>query len=656
MLREAVQIVRKFAGHLWGVGVMNRLSVKHRHVLQELRPLATAFEHEISPLRAKSGATFNILRVTEDGLTLNDDPESTHYVASCSLLHETLHAMGVKQISLDVQLEEGQVTEAVLLLFHAHIHLRSATAPTTEYKGWRASRVAGQMLTDVGFHRFCFLLQYDREHDHFSATYSYCELPLSIFVQHYVQRHAKYGDHRVLFRAAPRVGLLAFFLVLLPTLLYIWYPMVAIVLFCGLGVIAALAAAVTMYALGSIQYTREHHDVMMQRYVAQIEKLSRFPEANPNIVMELSPEGVARYINPAGKQLLEALSLSEEHLDELLSSGYRDLVRDSLETPGRTFRDETTADNRTFNCHYVSFPKEDSVILAGTEITYLKKIESDLREANILSEAQKEQIAAAYRLLDAEFEIIGNIQRSLLPGKKPVVAGLDIATHYETCQRAGGDYYDFFPLRNGNLGILIADVSGHGSPAAVLMAITHTIAHILHEEPLETGPENAIAYINRNLARHYEHRGDFVTAIYGVYDPSDRSFRYSSAGHNPPMVAEAQGNSVRTLEKQGGLPLGIMEEVSYEASTVNLEIGQTLLLYTDGITEAMDCDQNLFGDDRMAAAIGDDKGATEQVADLLKQVREFVGNEPLNDDRTVVLLRGVERIGTVSPYKIPWTK
>jgi len=628
----------RFARGAW---VMRRLSLRHRGLLRELRPLAVALEQRISPRHQGSGALFNVFTISAEGVTLNDDPEDTAQVAECPLLIAKLQSMPLQRIELDIQLEEGQVMEAFLLLFHAHPHLATATPRAKEYKGWRAREVAGQMLTDVGFHRFCFLLHAEPENGLFRTTYSYCELPLSIFVQNYVQNHAQYGDHRVLFRAAPRVGLAAFFLVAIPTLLYVWFPTVAIVLYCALGVMAAFVAAVTVYALGSIQYTREHHDVMMQRYVKQIEKLSRFPEANPNVVMEVSAEGEARYINPSATQMLKNIGAEEGDLAALLSAGYRDLVLDSLESPGHAFRDEATANGRTFNFQYVSFPRENSVIVAGTEITYLKQIEADLREAHALSEAQKEQVAEAYRLLDAEFEIIGNIQRSLLPDELPHVPGLEIATHYETCQRAGGDYYDFFPLRNGNLGILIADVSGHGSPAAVLMAITHTIAHILHEEPLDIAPEEVIAYVNRSLARHYQHRGDFVTAIYGVYNPTERQFCYSSAGHNPPVFTQAGSAETRPLQKQCGIPLGILEEARFESTDVALHEGDTLLLFTDGITEAMDREKNLFGDQRMAAAIGNGAPAEEQVATLLKEVRQFVGDEPLNDDRTVVLLRGV---------------
>lgn len=511
-------ILAHFLRFFRGTWVMRMLALRHRAILEELRPLAHKMEREISPPRIAAGEKYNVFEVSGDTLRLNTSDDNAEAAASCVRLRDMLQAMGVTRVELDAQLEEGQIAEAFLLLFRAYPYLKSATPATAEYTGWKGAGIARGMVSDQGFHRFCFVLQFYRESGVFQVTYSYCELPLSLFVQRYVQKHTQYGDHRVLFKAAPRVGLIAFILVLIPTLLYVWLPTVAIVVYCGLGVLTALVAAVTVYALGSIQYTREHHDVMLQR-----------------------------------------------HMDE---------------------------------------------------------------------------IAEAYRLLDAEFEIIGTIQRSLLPREVPNVRGLDIATHYETCQRAGGDYYDFFPLRNGCLGVLIADVSGHGSPAAVLMAITHTIAHIVHEESMESKPEAVVAYINRKLARHYEHRGDFVTAIYGIYDPETATFRYASAGHNPPMVAGPNDDTMRRLDKQCGVPLGIMEDAEYESATVPLEGGHTLLLYTDGITEAMNRDHDLFGEERMARALSGVLPAVQQVDALLAEVRRHVGGEPLNDDRTVVLLRG----------------
>src|SRR5204863_327292 len=141
-----------------------------------------------------------------------------------------------------------------------------------------------------------------------------------------------------------------------------------------------------------------------------------------------------------------------------------------------------------------------------------------------------EEVKRAYESLDREMQVVADMQRSLLPRELPQIPGLQVATHYQTSRRAGGDYYDFFKLPNGMWGILIADVSGHGTPAAVMMAVTHSIAHT-HNGPPQP-PSLLMKFINDHLtARYTTDTGNFVTAFYGIYTPESRSLTYSCAGH-----------------------------------------------------------------------------------------------------------------------------
>src|SRR5204863_6200348 len=134
-----------------------------------------------------------------------------------------------------------------------------------------------------------------------------------------------------------------------------------------------------------------------------------------------------------------------------------------------------------------------------------------------------------------ELKAVARIQRSLLPSTLPEIPGLDLASSYQTSARAGGDYYDFFRLPDNQWGILMADVSGHGTPAAVLMAVTHTIAHSYPGPAMPPGL--LLAHVNRTLTERYTARmGAFVTAFYGVYDPATRTIAFSSAGHPPPRL------------------------------------------------------------------------------------------------------------------------
>ncbi len=178
---------------------------------------------------------------------------------------------------------------------------------------------------------------------------------------------------------------------------------------------------------------------------------------------------------------------------------------------------------------------------------------------NLVLRAEAEK---AYKEVDRELRMVADIQQSLLPAQLPRIPTLDLAVYYQTARLAGGDYYDFFPLPEGRWGILIADVSGHGSPAAVVMAVTHSIAHNYPGPP--TPPGNMLAFLNKKLAmRQGSGTVSFVTAFYGVYDPATRSLSYSSAGHNPPCLHRAADRRIIELDQAQSLPLGINFDEEY---------------------------------------------------------------------------------------------
>jgi sigma-B regulation protein RsbU (phosphoserine phosphatase) len=154
-----------------------------------------------------------------------------------------------------------------------------------------------------------------------------------------------------------------------------------------------------------------------------------------------------------------------------------------------------------------------------------------------------------------------------LPSELPRIEGFDIAAYYRTSARAGGDYYDFFPLGDGSWGVFIADVSGHGTPAAVLMAITHAIAHA--KPGTHTPPTKLLGYLNDRLTGSYTRGGTFITAFYAVLDPLARTLTFSRAGHTPPRLV--RGDRVLSLDGESGLPLGIVEGLAYTEVTVALE-------------------------------------------------------------------------------------
>ncbi len=253
----------------------------------------------------------------------------------------------------------------------------------------------------------------------------------------------------------------------------------------------------------------------------------------------------------------------------------------------------------------------------------------------------KNQLSDTLFALDRELQIVGAIQRSLLPPMLPAIPGFELSALYQTSARAGGDYYDFFPLNGGKWGLFIGDVSGHGTPAAVLMAITPAIAHA--QPGTHTPPSALLEYLNGQLARAYTLDGSFVTAFYAVLDPLQQTLIYSSAGHNPPRLV--RGGTVIPLDKNGSLPLGIAESQTYGEASAAFEPGDLLVLYTDGITEASaphNADGGkLFGTDRLDKVLLSCSASStdECIARIREAVTAFSENAPPTDDQTLIAIR-----------------
>jgi sigma-B regulation protein RsbU (phosphoserine phosphatase) len=250
-----------------------------------------------------------------------------------------------------------------------------------------------------------------------------------------------------------------------------------------------------------------------------------------------------------------------------------------------------------------------------------------------------EEVKKAYDIVDRELKVVADIQRSLLPRTMPEIPGLGLAAFYQTSQWAGGDYYDFFALPDGRWGILIADVSGHGTPAAVMMAILHSLAHTLpgHPDP----PAKLLTHVNEHFSNRYTSKGEaFVTAFYGIFDPRERVLTYASAGHNPPRLKRCEDGSVFALDDVGNLPLGLFPDQEYQQARLQLRQGDQIVFYTDGITEAQNAVGEMFGPARLDAALEnchlDAQGLIEAV---LSTLAEFTDNLPPSDDQTVVVAK-----------------
>lgn len=247
------------------------------------------------------------------------------------------------------------------------------------------------------------------------------------------------------------------------------------------------------------------------------------------------------------------------------------------------------------------------------------------------------QLNEAYEVIDQELKAVARIQRSLLPTRLPEIPHLNLAAHYQTARRAGGDYYDVLPMSDGHWGLLIADVSGHGTPSAVIMAVIHSIAHAY---PGPSGsPGQMLSYLNERLCQYYVgDDGTFVTAFYGIFDPQTLTLTYSSAGHNPPRLRTGERGEIRSLDQAQTLPLGVTTQFIPPEATIALRHHDHLILYTDGIVEAANLEKELFGIERLDAQLSKcDEDPQAVVTSLVKAVDLHCGEADPSDDRTILV-------------------
>jgi len=267
------------------------------------------------------------------------------------------------------------------------------------------------------------------------------------------------------------------------------------------------------------------------------------------------------------------------------------------------------------------------------DLVMLSNLFARATQALILSKAVKD----AYESLDFEMRTVADIQRALLPTRTPQVPGLEVAVHLKAAARAGGDYYDFFELPGGRLGVLIADASGHGAPAAVLMAMTHSITHTL---PCPEKPGELLTHLNAHLARRYTRpTGTFVTAFFAVFDPSAGTLTYASAGHTPPRLRRRDG-SLAVLNRAQRLPLGIKPDEVYPEQSITLQPADRVVLFTDGVIEAANGAGDMFGSPRLDESLVNSDAAAEQLlANILDSWIDFTHGVACHDDRTLVVVR-----------------
>src|ERR1700722_17130278 len=254
---------------------------------------------------------------------------------------------------------------------------------------------------------------------------------------------------------------------------------------------------------------------------------------------------------------------------------------------------------------------------------------SELAEKNGLLERAQAQ-------LNAELDLARGLQIAMLPASFPAAQGCAGAARIIPATTMGGDFYDFVPLADGRIGLVIADVAGKGVPAAFFMAVART--SLRDPAPAHASPGACLAQANEQLCSQNP-LDLFVTVFYCIFEPVTGMLCYANGGHNPPYLRHADG-AVEPLNGVGGLVLGAMRGIEYPDHAVQLRPGERLVLYTDGVTEAFNRANEAYGERRLMAEIHAHGAGTAMslVDGICHGVEEFAAGAPQSDDITLVVL------------------
>ncbi len=250
---------------------------------------------------------------------------------------------------------------------------------------------------------------------------------------------------------------------------------------------------------------------------------------------------------------------------------------------------------------------------------------------------ERERIRAAHQEVEQELAVAGQIQASFLPHDLPRIPGWQIAVALDPAKQTSGDFYDVIPLPEGKIGIVVADVADKGTGAALFMALSRTLIRTFALEHADR-PAQVLEAANRRILADAQ-SGLFVTTFYGVIDPETGSLAYCNAGHNPPYLIRAGAADVATLCRTG-MPLGVLDDAEWQCGTEHLGPGDTLVIYSDGLTEAHDENYALYEAERLLETAQAHAGnqAIEVRDALISAVNAFRGTAPQSDDMTVVVV------------------
>jgi sigma-B regulation protein RsbU (phosphoserine phosphatase) len=335
-------------------------------------------------------------------------------------------------------------------------------------------------------------------------------------------------------------------------------------------------------------------------------------------------------MDEAFEQLARALAIAEE-------IGARPLLYRAHLALGEAF--EQSGDVVRALDHYKQFYRVKSEVAAEEASNKLRQLQARLELERLEKEAEVNRLKA--ERMEHELLLARKVQLNLLPKSPPVIEGIDIASICVPALEAGGDYYDFFPLDDGRLGVAIGDVTGKGMPAAIYMTLVKGI--MASHATASSSPKDLLVRANRLVYQTFS-RGSFVSMIYAVIDPVARTLTYARAGHNPLLLL--RGGEMIAQRAHGGMALGLAGTETFAGAitevSLQLEAGDRLLLYTDGFSEAMNDAREDYGDSRLlgtALRHGDAASARDLLDAVNDDLLAFTGDALQHDDMTMIVLR-----------------
>ena len=317
--------------------------------------------------------------------------------------------------------------------------------------------------------------------------------------------------------------------------------------------------------------------------------------------------------------------------DTLNEEERRDILKDlaEVEAPDGATDADPTGDQESGNdLQMIGLAFQKMTGRVGRQQQRLTALVAELQEAL--------RTRTAYLALQRDLQIASRVQHSFLPGVRFAAPGVDIRAAMHPAKEVGGDFYDFFPLDEHRIAVVIGDVAGKGVPAAMFMAVTRTVIRATARQA-ERPPGQCMQMVNDTLIE--ASGGDmFVTLFYGVYDVRDGSFVYANGGHNPPMLLS--GDRIERLPLTGGIAVAMFDGLTYEEGRVTVPAGGKLFLYTDGVSESANVAEEEYGYERMEDVLlqNADRSAGDTLEIMLRSVEEFAGEAVQFDDVTMLAL------------------